>query len=276
MNTRTITFIGGGNMARSLIGGMMSNDWPADLIHVADPDQKQLELITSAFPGIHTHTDNGSATEATEIVVLAVKPQILPEVARSLAGSIDKDKHLVISIAAGIRSHDIDRWLGGDQAIVRCMPNTPALVQSGATGLFANARVSDEQCSLAESILRSVGITLWVKDEALIDAVTAVSGSGPAYFFLVIEALEDAGVKLGLDRDSARLLSLETAFGAAKLALESKDTAATLRQRVTSKGGTTEQALKVLEEGGLRTLFAEALKAAAQRANELADKLGAE
>jgi pyrroline-5-carboxylate reductase len=276
MNTRPIAFIGGGNMSRSLIGGMIKNDWPVDLIHVADPDPKQLELIASAFPGIHTHTDNGSAAEAAQIIVLAVKPQVLPQVVRGLESHIDRNKHLIISIAAGIRSNDIDRWLGQGQAIVRCMPNTPALVQSGATGLFANAQVSDEQCSLAESILRSVGITLWVKDEALIDAVTAVSGSGPAYFFLVIEAMEDAGVKLGLERDSARLLSLETAFGAAKLALESDDDAATLRQRVTSKGGTTEQALKVLEEGGLRTLFADALKAAAQRANELADKLGAE
>jgi len=263
-------------MARSLIGGMITNGWPADLIHVSDPQPDQRESLNAAFPGIHTHAENEAAVAAAEIIVLAVKPQRLAEVCKSLASSIQSEKQLIISIAAGIRSTDIDRWLGGGLAIVRCMPNTPALVQSGATGLYATAEVSEEQHNLAESILRSVGIILWVEDEALIDAVTAVSGSGPAYIFLVIEAMEEAGVKLGLKRESARLLSLETTLGAAKLALESEDDTAALRHKVTSKGGTTEQALKVLEEGGLRTLFADALRAAAQRANELADQLGAQ
>ncbi len=263
-------------MARSLIGGMIDNGWPIDLIHVSDPLPSQRESLTVTFPGIHIHEDNHEAVAEAEIIVLAVKPQRLGEVCQSLASSLNPENHLIISIAAGIRSDTIDRWLGGNFGIVRCMPNTPALVQSGATGLFANNRVDEEQRNLTESILRAVGIVLWVDDERLIDAVTAVSGSGPAYFFLVIEAMEEAGVKLGLDSDSARLLSLETALGAAKLALESKDDVSVLRQKVTSRGGTTEQALKVLENGGLKPLFADAMRAAAQRAHELADQLGAE
>jgi pyrroline-5-carboxylate reductase len=272
----TIAFIGGGNMARSLIGGMISNGWPVEHIHVADNSKEQLTTVSTCFPGIHTHLDNAEAVQQANIVVLAIKPQVLGAVAKDLAPAIDASRHLVISIAAGLRSGDIDRWLGGNKAIVRCMPNTPALVQSGATGLFANELVSDEQCNQAESVLRSVGSTLWVKEEAQIDAVTAVSGSGPAYFFLIMEAMEEAGVALGLDREAARLLSIETAFGAAKLALESDDTPAALRQKVTSPGGTTEQAIKVMEDKQLQQIFAEAMKAAADRAAELAEQLGAE
>ncbi|MDX1269940.1 MAG: pyrroline-5-carboxylate reductase, partial [Oceanisphaera sp.] len=236
----------------------------------------QLTTLSTCFPGIRTYRENAEAVAQADIVVLAVKPQILATVARELAPSIDASRHLMISIAAGLRSSDIDRWLGGNKAVVRCMPNTPALVQSGATGLYANELVSDEQRNQAESVLRSVGSTLWVDDESQIDAVTAVSGSGPAYLFLVMEAMEEAGVQLGLDREAARLLSIETAFGAAKLALESDDDPATLRQKVTSPGGTTEQAIKLMEDKQLRLIFAEAMKAAADRAAELAEQLGAE
>ncbi len=183
---------------------------------------------------------------------------------------------LVISIAAGIRTPDLARWLGADTAIVRAMPNTPALVQSGATGLFANAHVRDQQRDLAETILRAVGLTLWVEQEDQLDLVTALSGSGPAYFFLVMEALQEAASKLGLPAETARLLALQTAFGASRMALESDEDAAALRQRVTSPGGTTEQALRVLEEGGLRNLMEQALTAAARRSRELADQFGAQ
>jgi pyrroline-5-carboxylate reductase len=272
---KNITFIGGGNMASALIGGMIRNGWRASAIRVAEPICEQHARIKAISTDIELLTDNTAAIEGAEIVVLAVKPQVLREVCSSLQGIIT-EQQLVISIAAGIRSTDIGRWLGGEPSIVRCMPNTPSLVQSGATGLYANPRTSEEQRNLAETILRSVGTTLWVSDEQQIDAVTAVSGSGPAYFFLVIEAIEAAGIKLGLSEEQARLLSLETAFGAAKLALESEDDAATLRKRVTSPGGTTEAAISVLEANRLQNIFAEAITAAQNRATELADQLGAD
>jgi pyrroline-5-carboxylate reductase len=208
------------------------------------------------------------------VLVLAVKPQVLREVAKPLATAIQRYRPLVISVAAGVREPDLRRWLGDQVAIVRSMPNTPALVKSGATALYANPHVSDQQQQLAESILRAVGLTIWVNDENLLDSVTALSGSGPAYFFLVMEALEQAGIKLGLSEEQARLLTLETAFGAAKMALESPQSPALLRNRVTSPGGTTECALKVLQEGQLETLFVNALEAACQRARELGDLLG--
>jgi pyrroline-5-carboxylate reductase len=181
---------------------------------------------------------------------------------------------LIVSIAAGVRTRNLLQWLGPDTAVVRAMPNTPALVRSGATALFPTARVSDDHRNLAESILRAVGLTLWVDREELMDAVTALSGSGPAYFFLVMEALQTAAVSAGLPRETADLLTLQTAFGAAKMALESEDDVALLRQRVTSPGGTTERALQVLEQGGLRSLFANAIEAARQRSEELAELLG--
>jgi pyrroline-5-carboxylate reductase len=214
--------------------------------------------------------------ETSDLVVLAVKPQVMPEVARELADIVRSKQPLVISIAAGIRSADLHRWLGGQCALVRCMPNTPALIQSGATALFAGPAVTDSQRDLAETILRAVGLVLWIDDENLMDAVTALSGSGPAYLMLVIEALQDAGRTLGLPAETARLLALQTAFGAAKMALESNEDVATLRQRVTSPGGTTEKALAVLEDGGLRTLFNDALYAARDRSRELAEQFGAE
>ncbi len=272
---KNITFIGGGNMASALIGGMISNGWRASTIRVAEPISEQHARIKAISADIEVLTDNHAAVEGAEIVVLAVKPQVLREVCNSLQGQIN-EQQLVISIAAGVRSTDIGRWLGGEPSIVRCMPNTPSLVQSGATGLYANPATSDEQRNLAETILRSVGTTLWVSEEQQIDAVTAVSGSGPAYFFLVIEAIEAAGIKLGLTEEQARLLSLETAFGAAKLALESDEDAATLRKRVTSPGGTTEAAISVLEANRLCDIFEEALAAAKNRAADLADQLGAD
>lgn len=272
MDTGTIAFIGGGNMARSIIGGLIADGLAPSLIYVADPDTRQREALAAAF-GVHT-SDAADVISHADTVIFAVKPQVMKEVATTLAANIQQQKPLIISVAAGIRSSDLEHWLGGGIAMVRSMPNTPALVQCGATGLFATRSCNDTQKARAEFIMRAVGLTLWFEDEDMIDAVTALSGSGPAYFFFVIEAIEKAGVQLGLDTKAARLLALQTAFGAAKMALESNDDPATLRERVTSKGGTTEAALGVLSEGGLETLFARALEAARNRSVELADLLG--
>ncbi|MHB8746819.1 MAG: pyrroline-5-carboxylate reductase [Gammaproteobacteria bacterium] len=269
----TLGFIGAGNMARSLIGGLIADGFAAQAIHVADPDAQQLGNLRGLFP-IHTHTDNTRTLDAVDVLVLAIKPQALHTVAVELRDTVQARRPLIITIAAGVRTDDLQRWLGGDVAIVRAMPNTPALVQSAVTALYANDHVSDTQRSHAESVLRAVGMTLWLTDEQQLDAVTALSGSGPAYFFLIMEALEAAGVRLGLDATSARLLTLQTAFGAAKMALESQEDAACLRARVTSKGGTTEQAVKVLEDGGLRRLLEDAVSAACERSRELALLLG--
>ena len=273
MKTTPIAFIGGGNMARSLIGGLRADGCDPHTLWVADPNPEQGETLRSRF-GVHTSTDNCEVAARATVVVLAVKPQVLHDVARQLAATVQAGKPLVISIAAGVREPDLRHWLGGDVALVRSMPNTPALVRSGATALFANPRVSQPQRQLAESILRAVGLTIWVEDERLLDSVTALSGSGPAYFFLVMEALEQAGIRLGLNPTDARLLTLQTAFGAAKMALESTESPAILRTRVTSPGGTTERALAVLQAGKLETLFVSALEAACQRARELGDLLG--
>lgn len=272
--SENIAFIGAGNMACSLIGGLISHGWPAGNIWATDPDPGQRERISGRWPDIHVVEDNILAVGHADVLLLAVKPQVLREVCQSLSHSVQLRRPLVISIAAGVRSRDIDRWLGGDLAVVRCMPNTPALVGSGATALVPNTLVSNDQRALAESILRAVGLTVWLDDEDLLDAVTALSGSGPAYVFLFIEALENAGVSMGLPRETAGLLALETVFGAARLALESEEDAATLRARVTSKGGTTERALEVLESGHFRSLLEQALQAARQRSHELADQLG--
>ncbi len=273
MTNPTLSFIGGGNMAHSLIGGLIADSWPADRIQVTDTNPDVLTHLAERF-GVTTGGDNGAAVARADIVVLAVKPQVIHSIASEISTAVQARQPLIISIAAGIRSADLDRWLGGQTAVVRCMPNTPALVQSGATALIANARVSDEQRNLAESILRAVGLTLWLEDEQLMDAVTALSGSGPAYFFLIMEAMQVAGVQLGLPEQTAQLLTLQTAFGAAKMALESAEDTTSLRRRVTSPGGTTECALQTLEGGGLRELIARALTAARDRSRELADQMG--
>lgn len=272
MKKSIIAFIGGGNMARSLIGGLLETGINPDNIRVSDPN---VGALATDFP-VKTYTDNIAAIEGANVVVLAVKPQILPEVVKNLAtASPTTHLPLFISIAAGIRTQDIARWLGNEQAaIVRVMPNTPALVRSGASALFAVKHVSTAQKQLAESILRAVGLTIWLDEEVQMDAVTALSGSGPAYFFLLMEVMEKAGINLGLPAETARLLTLQTGFGAAKMALESQHDAATLRAQVTSKGGTTEQAVQTLQQGGLQELFDRALQAAQQRSINLAEELG--
>ncbi|MFQ5488601.1 MAG: pyrroline-5-carboxylate reductase, partial [Gammaproteobacteria bacterium] len=243
------------------------------LIRVADPDEQQRRLLAERF-GITVSSGSTEALAGAEVVVLAVKPQTMKAVAEELAAQLPGPPPLIISIAAGIREQDLERWLGGTPPLVRAMPNTPAMVQCGATALHANERVSRRQRDLAEFVMRAVGLTVWLEDESLMDAVTALSGSGPAYIFLVMEAMERAGCKLGLPQETARLLTLQTTFGAAKLALETAEDSATLRQRVTSPGGTTERALSVLQGGGLEELFEQALKAAHDRAVELARLLG--
>lgn len=268
-----VGFIGAGNMARGLAGGLIKNGWGQNQVILADPEPSQREAIESIL-GVKTFASNSDVAARADILVLAVKPQILGNVAKALASTVQKNKPLVISIAAGVRIEDIDRWLGGGLAIVRVMPNTAALIGSGASGMYANDRVNESMRNQAESILRAVGVTVWLADEYLMDVVTALSGSGPAYFFLVMEALEQATIELGLDPKQARLLTLETAFGAAKMALECHEEPSQLRHRVTSPGGTTEQALKVLEQGDIRQLFKKAVQAAVIRAREIADMFG--
>jgi pyrroline-5-carboxylate reductase len=260
-------------MAGSLIGGLIADGWSPGRIQAADPDPARTSQLAERFAVITTR-NNSEAIANADAVVLAVKPQILRDVAVQIAPAIGQQQPVVISIAAGIREATLRGWLGEGTAIVRCMPNTPAMVQSGATALYANPQVSEEQRSLAESVLRAVGLALWIEDETQMDAVTALSGSGPAYFFLFMEALQAAGVELGLPADTARLLTLQTAFGAAKMALESREEAATLRRQVTSPGGTTERAIEVLRQQGLEAAVLGALQAAAARSRELAAEFG--
>lgn len=269
-----VGLIGAGNMARSLAGGLLSNGWPKARLLLADPDANQRMGAQEAL-GVSVYEDNAEVAGRAEILVLAIKPQAMVEAARALAPHVQERRPLVVSLAAGVRLNDIERWLGGGLAMVRVMPNTPALVGSGASGMYANERVDARGRDQAESILRAVGVTVWVENEALIDVVTALSGSGPAYFFLMMEALERAAVEQGLDPKQARLLTLETAFGAAKMALEGGEEPALLRRRVTSPGGTTEAAIHVFEDSGMRRLCKEAVTAAIKRARELGDMFGA-
>ncbi|GMR19832.1 MAG: pyrroline-5-carboxylate reductase [Gammaproteobacteria bacterium] len=273
MNHITIGFIGAGNMARALAGGLLANGWPAENIIMADPDANQRQSITSNL-GIATKASNNEVAQQADCLVLAVKPQVLHAVTTGLAESVQARQPLVVSIAAGIRLDDLEQWLGGKLSVVRAMPNTPALIGSGASGLFANTRVDAAGRDTAESLLRATGVTVWVKNEDLLDVVTALSGSGPAYFFFMMEALEQAAVDQGLDRDTAHLLTLETALGAAKMALESREELQQLRHRVTSPGGTTEAAVSVLESEGVRQAFAKAITAACHRSQELAKLFG--
>lgn len=273
MTTSTIAFIGGGNMAACLIGGLVADGYDPQHILVSDPDGSKLATLAGHFR-IKAAADNTTAAAEADVVVLAVKPQAMDEAARSIADILQQRQPLVISIAAGIRESALQAWLRGGIALVRTMPNTPAMIQAGAIVLHASPQVSKEQKDQAESIMRAVGLTQWVSDEGLMDAVTALSGSGPAYFFLIMEAMEAAGIELGLPAETSRLLTLQTALGAARMAMESSDGPAALRQRVTSPGGTTEQALKIFEEGGLHELFKQAMASARDRSVELSKILG--
>lgn len=273
MQNHVIAFIGAGHMARSLIGGLLADGYDPTSLWVSDISSVALQALAQDY-GVHTTTANEEAARQATVIVLAVKPQVLQGVAREIASVAQTQCPLVISIAAGMRLDDIARWLGPGAVLVRAMPNTPALLRTGATALYAGAGVTPAQRDVAESILRAVGLTLWIDDELLMDTVTALSGSGPAYFFLLMEALTRAGEDLGLPSTTARLLTLQTAYGAAKMALESQESPAILRHRVTSPGGTTEQAIQRLEQGHFNALIAAAVQAAQQRGIALAEQLG--
>jgi len=264
----TIGFIGAGNMATALIEGLLDNGIAPGQLHVSNRSNTKLDAL--AARGINTTTDNAAVVAASDVVVLAVKPQVLGGVLQELRQTVSERPRLLISVAAGIQIASLEAWTSSEQAIVRCMPNTPSLVGAGASGLYANAKVTEEQKAQAAAIMEAVGIACWLEEEQQLDAVTALSGSGPAYFFLMMEAMEAAGTALGLSPEVARRLCLQTAFGAAKLALESQVEPSELRRRVTSPGGTTEAALKQFEQDGYRDLVARALGAAARRSAELA------
>ncbi len=271
-----IAFVGGGNMATSLIGGLLGAGHAAADIVVSEPREAARRTLHRRY-GVATTHSNAEAVRGADVVVLAVKPQVLSEVATALAPVLARRPGpLVISIAAGLRSGDIERWLGGERAVVRAMPNTPALLGAGASALYANARVTRRQRRTAQQILEASGIAVWLDDEAQMNAVTALSGSGPAYFFLVMEAMQAAAAELGLAPETARRLCQQTALGAARMAIESGEDISTLRQRVTSPGGTTERGIEALESAGLRDAFRAAIGAAAARAGELAETLGAD
>ena len=267
---QTICFVGAGNMATSLIGGLIANWHNAASITACDINDEQLTQLQNRFQ-IKTSTDAPASAAKADIVLLAVKPQIMREVCEVLSGLQHNPDQLFISIAAGVPAEAIDNWLGGNRAIVRCMPNTPALLQLGATGLAANPRVSEAQKQSAEMIMQAVGISIWVDNESDLDAVTAISGSGPAYFFYFIELLEAAGVELGLPQQTAAILARQTALGAATMA-QGEDVIK-LRQQVTSKKGTTEQAILSFQQDQLDKLVARATAAAHRRALELAQEL---
>lgn len=270
--SQNICFIGAGNMASSLIGGMIANGFDAAQITACDIDDSQLRRLREAYD-LPTDIDSAAVAANADVVVLAVKPQTMRAVCNALADLPANDRQLFISIAAGVPIAAIDDWLGGGRAIVRCMPNTPSLLQLGATGLAANDRVDAGQKKLAENIMQAVGIAIWVDREDDLDAVTAVSGSGPAYFFYFIELLAAAGVKLGLDADTAGRLARQTALGAASMARD--EDVVDLRARVTSKQGTTEQAILSMQRDGLDKLVESATAAAHRRARELADEMTA-
>ena len=271
MSNMRIAFIGAGNMASSLIGGLLAKGLDAAQIRASDPGAETRARV-SAEHGIELFADNAQAVQDADVIVIAVKPQVMKAVCQDLRAHLEPHQ-LLISIAAGITCTSLQNWLG-NQPLVRCMPNTPALLGKGVSGLFATAAVTGEQRQQAEELLSAVGIAVWVDTEAQIDAVTAVSGSGPAYFFLLIEAMTDAGVKLGLPREVAKQLAEQTALGAAHMAVASDVDAAELRRRVTSPAGTTEAAIKSFQADGFAASVEKALSAAAHRSAEMAEQLG--
>lgn len=273
MTRSRIAFIGGGNMARSIIGGLVADGHPPDRLSAADPSAQQRQRLEADF-GIATSGDNNVLARAADVVVLAVKPQVMPDIARDLAPAIAAATPLVVSVAAGIRQDALARWLDYSGPVVRCMPNTPALIQCGMSALHANAAVTAEQRELATMLLSATGSVVWVEEESQLDVVTGISGSGPAYYFAFMEAMERAALARGLPPETARQLVLGTALGAARMANEAGEDPATLRANVTSKGGTTAAALEAFEQGGLDALVDRAVDAAQKRSIELGDALG--
>lgn len=266
-----ISFLGGGNMAAALIGGLLAKGFPAADLQVAELSEAGRASLEERF-SVRAVPALDEAALACDLLVLAVKPQQMREALAALAGKLSRQ--VVVSIAAGLRVDDLSRWLGGHRRLVRCMPNTPALIGAGMTGLYADPSVDEPGRAAAQTVLAAVGDTVWVAHEGQMDAVTALSGSGPAYVFHFIEALEAAGVELGFESAIARRLAIGTVLGAARLASASEDGPAVLRERVTSKGGTTEAALQQMAADGFLPLVSRALKAAEARGRELGDQLG--
>jgi pyrroline-5-carboxylate reductase len=273
LSATRIAFIGGGNMAQALMIGLQQRGFPMSNITVIDPDASKHAALQANL-GVHTSEVLSAAALAVDAVVLAVKPQQLQAVAQSLAPHLQSQ--LVISVAAGIRTGDLNRWLGGYQTLIRTMPNTPAQIQAGITGAYALPAVSASQREIADQLLQAAGEVVWLAAEDQLDAVTAISGSGPAYVFLMIEALTAAGVALGLSEAQSQQLSLATFKGASLLAASSTSPVATLREQVTSKGGTTEQGLISMREHDIHGMMQHAAAQAARRAKELGDQLGAQ
>ncbi len=269
MHTTRIGFIGAGNMASCLLGGLIKQDVPTAHLTVSDTNTDQISALQQRYAVTAYLNDNEAVARHSEVLVFAVKPQVLQSVATALAHTVQQRKPLIISVAAGITTTQLARWLGGDVAVVRCMPNTPALLGCGATGLFGNAKVSVAQRQLADQLFAGVGIALWFDTEALLNAVTAVSGSGPGYVFFLMQAMQQAGIELGLASDDARQLVCQTLLGAARMAQATTSSFAELRAQVASPGGTTEQGLQVLAAGQFPALISQALHAAACRADEL-------
>lgn len=272
MKNSKIAFIGAGNMASAIIGGLIHAGVPAQNISAADPYQPSLDRLKETL-AVNTTTDNQAIIKGADVVVLAVKPQQLKEVCQSIQSIAKQEQPLIISIAAGITLAALEGWLDSQLAIVRCMPNTPALIGRAASALIANSKVSEAQKELASQLLLAVGSVDWLEQENLMDAVTALSGSGPAYFFKVMEAMIAAGVELGLSPETAENLCLQTALGAAKMARTSDVDVVELRRRVTSPGGTTQAAVEVLEGNGIDNLFKQALNAADARSKSLAKEM---
>lgn len=273
MDTPQIAFIGAGNMASSIIGGLVRSGHPAERITAADPYPPSLEALSGIAP-VKICASNAEAVANADVVILAVKPQVMAQASDSIAQATQSTGAVTISIAAGVTIASMQSRLGDEAAIVRCMPNTPALLGCGASALYANPKTSEQQRFFAQSILSAVGIVSWVPSEQALDAITALSGSGPAYFFLFMEAMVEAGVDLGLDRNTASAMTAQTALGAARMAVENGLELTELRRRVTSPGGTTQRAIESFQRQGLDSVVAKAMQAAADRAAEMALEMG--
>ncbi|MGB1172891.1 MAG: pyrroline-5-carboxylate reductase [Marinobacterium sp.] len=268
----SIAFIGTGNMAGAILEGLMATGYPVDKLWAT---RRQIDKLASYTErGVNTTTENHLAIEAADIVVISVKPQMMRDTLTELAPTLQKRKPLLISVAAGISCDSLERWAGGELAVIRSMPNTPSLLKLGASGLFANPRVTEEQKAQATSISEAVGIATWCDTEEGIDQVTAVSGSGPAYFFLMMEKMIEAAQALGMSPEAARQLTIQTAKGAAEMAAQTGIEPAQLRKNVTSPGGTTEQAINSFEHDQLGDVVLRAMSACKNRAAEMSEQLG--
>jgi len=270
---KVIAFIGGGNMASSIIGGLVSSGWPASMIRVSDPVDSQRENLSQKF-GVQCYEDNQLCIESADVVILAVKPQMLRQVVTPISSSLQDSTPLIISIVAGISSRDTMDWIGVNLPFIRVMPNTPALVNRGVSGLYATSSTSDSQRELAATLMKSVGEVVWVNQESLIDTVTGVSGSGPAYFFKLMELMIAEAEANGLDAESAQTLVVETAAGAAALMQQSALRPAELRRQVTSPGGTTNAGIQFMEQAGIEQAVRGGVRAAVLRSAELAEEFG--